>query len=152
MCLKFKVKGMEKFWDFFSLNRLLFKASQGETRFSCSKLGHGKEFFSRTPKQVKALDGIAITQVSCGDDFTCCVSDSGDVFTFGTDYSGCLGLGDNNKPEGVLDSDNSVYLPTMLPFFRENSLRVCRISCGDSHVIALTESNQVFTWGCGEVS
>jgi alpha-tubulin suppressor-like RCC1 family protein len=66
--------------------------SQGESRFLSAKLGHGKSYgYTRSPKQVDALSGTAIEQVSCGDDFTCCVSSNGDVYTFGTDYMGCLG-------------------------------------------------------------
>jgi alpha-tubulin suppressor-like RCC1 family protein len=120
------------------------KASQGRAQFSSAKLGHGS-LYTRSPKQVSALSGIAIEQVSCGDDFTLCLSSNGEVYTFGTNYTGCLGLGDN-----VEESDQSVYVPVKIPFFEMNSLKVVKISCGESHSIALTESNQVFTWGNGE--
>ena len=103
--------------------------------------------YTRSPKQVESLSGIAIEQVSCGDDFTCCVCSKGDLYTFGTDYMGCLGLGQANK---YLDDNQSVYEPIQIPYFQLNGLKVARISCGESHCIALTHSNQIFTWGCGE--
>lgn len=121
-------------------------SAQGETKFSSAKLGHDKAY-SRSPKQVEALSGISIEQVSCGDDFTLCLATSGELYTFGTDYMGCLGLGGDTK---VLDENQSIYIPVRIPFFERNSLKVVKISCGELHSIALTESNQVFTWGCGE--
>jgi len=27
---------------------------------------------------------------------------------------------------------------------------VQQVSCGDAHVVALTEAGDVYTWGCGE--
>ncbi len=70
--------------------------SQGESKFLSAKLGHGKNYgYTRSPKQVDSLSGTPIEQVSCGDDFTCCLSSNGDLFTFGTDYMGCLGKFEN---------------------------------------------------------
>lgn len=25
-----------------------------------------------------------------------------------------------------------------------------QVACGDSHVVCLTEDNEIYTWGCGE--
>lgn len=62
---------------------------------------------------------------------------------------GSLGLGQLVNEE-LLDNDRSVYIPTQVPFFKANNLKVIKISCGELHSIALTDTNQVFTWGCGE--
>lgn len=62
------------------------------------------------------------------------------MYTFGSDYYGCLGC--DNK-EG-----DEVFSPIELDFFRERP--VAQISCGDNHVVALTTDGQVYTWGCGE--
>ena len=93
------------------------------------------------------MTGIPVEQVSCGDDFTLCLATSGELYACGTDYQGCLGLGEDTT---LLDEDQSVYVPVKIPFFERNSLRVVKISCGELHSIALTDTNQVFSWGCGE--
>jgi NIMA (never in mitosis gene a)-related kinase 9 len=127
-------------------------------------LGHGKNSgFTRIAKQVDYFNGISIEQVECGEEFTCCVSEDGDLFSFGSDYMGCLGLGGNRDEDGesLFDasndnendeslSNNSVYTPVRISFFYDRGLKIKKIACGDNHVIALTTDNQIFTWGCGE--
>lgn len=62
---------------------------------------------------------------------------------------GCLGLGKHDKNK-ILDENQSIYIPTTIPFFSSSSIKIIKVSCGELHCIALTDSNQVFTWGCGE--
>jgi len=50
----------------------------------------------------------------------------------------------------VLDENQSIYVPIKIPYFEKNSLKVIKISSGELHTIALTDSNQIFTWGYGE--
>lgn len=89
---------------------------------------------------------------------TCCVSEDGELYVFGTNYYGCLGIKasnvepSNQDEENIQNESNNVYNPVRVPFFHENNLKVVKVSCGDSHVIVLTNTNQIFTWGCGEVS
>ena len=66
--------------------------------------------------------------------------DDGSVYSFGSDYFGCLGC-DNEE-------DDEVSSPLLLNFFRTRP--VLEVSCGDNHVVALTKNREVFTWGCGE--
>ena len=120
---------------------------------SIAKLGHGKNFgFTRIPKRVEALSGISIVQVAITNETTCCVSESGDLYVFGSNYYGCLGMknSDEEEEENVLDETNSLYSPTKLTFFNENNFKISKLACGDSHVIVLTDSNKIFTWGLGE--
>lgn len=46
---------------------------QGGTKLH-GQLGHGDKASYRQPKHVEKLQGKAIHQVSCGDDFTVCVT------------------------------------------------------------------------------
>lgn len=46
---------------------------QGGTKLH-GQLGHGDKASYRQPKHVEKLQGKAIRQVSCGDDFTVCVT------------------------------------------------------------------------------
>ncbi|EHB14562.1 Serine/threonine-protein kinase Nek9 [Heterocephalus glaber] len=104
------------------------------------QLGHGDKASYRQPKHVEKLQGKAIHQVSCGEDFTVCVTDEGQLYAFGSDYYGCIGVG---KIAG-----SEVLEPMQLNFFLSNPVE--QVSCGDNHVVVLTRNKKVYSWGCGE--
>ena len=130
-----------------------WSASQGQGGSSSlhAKLGHGKKFgITRLPKRVEHLSGISIDKVVCGEETTFCVSDQGDLYAFGSNQHGYLGIGVDFQTGDENFENNCAYTPILVPFFQKNNLKVKSIACGDSHVVCLTESNRVFTWGCGE--
>ncbi|XP_034433089.1 serine/threonine-protein kinase Nek9 isoform X1 [Hippoglossus hippoglossus] len=104
------------------------------------QLGHGDQASYRQPKRVEKLQGNAIRQVACGADFTACVTDEDQLYMFGSDYYGCIGV------EGEMGIE--VLEPVLLEFFEERPVR--QVSCGDNHVVVLTQSGEVYSWGCGE--
>ncbi|KAM8920782.1 serine/threonine-protein kinase Nek9 isoform 5-T5 [Pelodytes ibericus] len=104
------------------------------------QLGHGDRASYRQPKHVEKLQGKAIQKVSCGGDFTMCITDEGQLYSFGSDYYGCLGV---NQAAG-----SEVLEPLWVDFFLNEPVE--QVSCGDSHVMALTRSKCVYAWGCGE--
>ncbi|XP_053330971.1 serine/threonine-protein kinase Nek9 [Spea bombifrons] len=104
------------------------------------QLGHGDRASYRQPKRVERLQGKAVQQVRCGGDFTVCVTDEGQLYSFGSDYYGCLGV---NQTAGA-----EVLEPVLVDFFLNEPVE--QVSCGDSHVMALTRSKSVYSWGCGE--
>ncbi|XP_050020578.1 serine/threonine-protein kinase Nek9 [Alexandromys fortis] len=112
---------------------------QGGTKLH-GQLGHGDKASYRQPKHVEKLQGKAIHQVSCGDDFTVCVTDEGQLYAFGSDYYGCMGVDKVSGPE--------VLEPKQLDFFLSNPVE--QVSCGDNHVVVLTRNKEVYSWGCGE--
>ncbi|XP_059675378.1 serine/threonine-protein kinase Nek9 isoform X1 [Gavia stellata] len=112
---------------------------QGGTKLH-GQLGHGDRASYRQPKHVEKLQGKAIRQVSCGDDFTVCITDEGQMYAFGSDYYGCIGV---DKAYG-----SEVLEPLQLDFFLTNPVE--QVSCGDNHVAVLTRNREVYTWGCGE--
>lgn len=67
-------------------------------------------------------------------------ADEGQVFAFGSDYYGCIGI---DKACG-----SEVLEPQQLDFFL--NIPVEQVSCGDNHVAVLTRNREVYTWGCGE--
>ncbi|XP_052769678.1 serine/threonine-protein kinase Nek9-like isoform X2 [Mya arenaria] len=103
------------------------------------QLGHGNTASYKTPKKVEAFEGVGIVQAECGEDFTVCLTDEGQVYTFGSNFYGCLGM--------ETDSDE-VTSPVCVETFA--NLPVQEIICGDNHVVALTKNGDVYTWGCGE--
>ncbi|CAI9567233.1 unnamed protein product [Staurois parvus] len=104
------------------------------------QLGHGDRASYRQPKHVEKLQGKSVKQVSCGGDFTVCITDEGQVYSFGSDYYGCLGVG---QAEG-----SEVLEPILVDFFLNEPVE--QVSCGDSHIMVLTRSKSVYSWGCGE--
>ena len=72
--------------------------------------------------------------------FSCWSADDGELYTFGSDYYGCLGI-DQEEGEEVLE-------PVRVDFFNEKP--IYQISCGDNHIVALTQDREVYIWGCGE--
>lgn len=134
-----------------TVEKELYTASHVGSNSSPAKLGHGN-FNTKIPKNVEAFAGISIENIACGEEMTCCVSDEGDLYVFGTNINGCLGLGQTSRDEWN-DSQGDPYTvayPTKVKYFEENNLKIKSVACGDSHCVALTHTNQIFTWGSGE--
>ncbi|XP_038646357.1 LOW QUALITY PROTEIN: serine/threonine-protein kinase Nek9 [Scyliorhinus canicula] len=112
---------------------------QGGTKM-VGQLGHGDRASYRQPKWVEKLQGKAIEQAACGDEFTTCITDEGHLYAFGTDYDGCIGC-DGQYGQEVLE-------PVLVEFSLDHPVE--QVSCGDNHVVALTRNKEVFSWGCGE--
>lgn len=66
-------------------------------------------------------------------------AEEGQLYTFGSDYWGCIGC--DNK------LDEEVKLPYRVEFFSENPVE--QLACGECHVVALTGRNccQSSVWG-----
>jgi len=62
-----------------------------------SALGHGEKEHQWTPKLVEALEGKSAVQVKCGCDYTLVLTKDGEVYAFGSDDYGQLGLGGGNR-------------------------------------------------------
>ncbi|EGD77365.1 NEK/NEK8 protein kinase [Salpingoeca rosetta] len=83
--------------------------------FSSGQLGHGNVASQRQPKLVEALSRLPCTQVACGEDFTFCLLSNGNLVAFGSNFNGCLGIGEDVDveediakfllPDAVADSD-----------------------------------------------
>ena len=106
------------------------------------QLGHSDVAMYRSPKRVEFFNGIPIKQVACGEDFTAILTEAGVLYMTGSDYWGCIGGGQSG--------DEDVLLPSKVETFVDKEVKIVQVECGDSHVVALTEDGQVFTWGCGE--
>lgn len=62
------------------------------------------------------------------------------MYMFGSDYYGCIGV------EGEFGTE--ILEPVFLEFFEERLVR--QVSCGDNHVVVLTQGGDIYSWGCGE--
>ncbi|KAM9801556.1 serine/threonine-protein kinase Nek8 [Neosynchiropus ocellatus] len=93
------------------------------------------QFISRF---LEGQSGVTIKSVSCGDLFTTCMTDRGIIMTFGSGSNGCLGHGNYN------DVTQPKIVEALLGY------ELVQVSCGASHVLAVTNEREVFAWGRGD--
>lgn len=99
------------------------------------KLGFGKSNNATTPTMLQEIPFCE--DVVCGGYHTCIITRGGELYTWGSNENGCLGIGYTevaHQPERVLG-----------PFIRDS---VCKVSCGWKHTAAISDG-QIFTWGWG---
>ena len=84
-----------------------------------------------------------VVQIACGEDFTLAITKGqGGVFSWGNDDCGQLGHGRLQLDEGCLCHPKRIESTQLSRYGR-----VQQIACGEKHVLALTETKHVFTWG-----
>uniref|UniRef100_A0A3P9MKF2 HECT domain-containing protein n=1 Tax=Oryzias latipes TaxID=8090 RepID=A0A3P9MKF2_ORYLA len=97
-----------------------------------------------TPRSLEALSGITVTQVACGSQHTVVLSKDGQVYTWGQNSRGQLGLG----KEGC----SSISSPQCVRSL--SGMPLVQVSAGGEHSFALSVSGSVFGWGrndCGQL-
>lgn len=116
-----------------------FFIGKGGVLVSCGRRdygsGHAEFPWLVIPSCIPALTGIRITRVSGGFGYAAAVSESGVLFTWGTDLKGRLGHG------GEVD----VFVPKQVEALRDHPV-LC-VSLGGFHGLAVTEAGFVFGWG-----
>ncbi|XP_055358189.1 probable E3 ubiquitin-protein ligase HERC4 isoform X3 [Betta splendens] len=90
----------------------------------------------RVPRNIKTLSDVQITQVACGYWHCHALSKGGQVFSWGQNRYGQLGLGTSGKSTATPQVIQSLQ---GIPF--------AQISAGGAHSFALTLSGAVFGWG-----
>lgn len=90
------------------------------------------------PNRVEELRNKSIRQVSACGFHTACLSESGEVFTFGEGKFGRLG---HNSERNQLTARRVEALANK---------RIKQIACGGFHTAAVSETGEVYTWGGGE--
>ncbi|XP_054447724.1 E3 ISG15--protein ligase HERC5 [Pteronotus mesoamericanus] len=103
------------------------------------QLGLGKVFDSTpTPQIVEHLSGVPLAQISAGKAHCMALSMSGNVYSWGRNNFGQLGLGHTN------DED----FPSLIEAL--NNQKVEFLACGGSHTAVLTKDGLLFTFGAGK--
>jgi myosin heavy subunit len=99
-------------------------------------VGNGDKAY---PTILNALTKFRMRHVGSGTDYCVVVSHSGDLYSWGENYSGQLGLGDTKAR----------FVPTLIPSLREDKRhgRIVGISCGHLHVLAQTSTGKLYAWG-----
>ena len=99
---------------------------------SNGELGNETNSYSDDPVQAKFPEGVTITQIDCGDNFSAALDSQGNIWTWGSNSHGQLG-------RSVANSN----IPTKV----EGISKVTKIACGSYHVLAITESKEVYGFG-----
>ncbi|XP_072173029.1 serine/threonine-protein kinase Nek8-like [Diadema setosum] len=89
------------------------------------------------PRYLEGQSAVTIQKVSCGDLFVACLTDRGILMTFGNGAHGCLGHSNYH------DLSQAKIVEALLGY------EVALVSCGASHVMAVTNEHEVFSWGRG---
>jgi tRNA A-37 threonylcarbamoyl transferase component Bud32 len=107
-----------------------------------SQLGNGRKdenpVQENNPELNELLSDLNITGIKCGSRHSLALTQSGEVYAWGSNYWGQIGCGDN--------FDKSI--PTKLKAL--NDIKIKMISCGYNHSMALTENGCVYSWGRNE--
>lgn len=98
------------------------------------QLGFGEEVEVKKRPAMLELPH-SIVDIAAGGMHSACLTETGEVITFGCNDEGALGRVTSDEKDEATPS--RVEIPE----------RVIQISAGDSHTAALTESGQVYLWG-----
>lgn len=106
---------------------------------SRGQLGHSCLEDESEPKLIEALAGIKILQIATGGWHSCALSEEGDLYTWGWNSNGQLGISEDNIAVQAT--------PQVVTFDGDVDANVRRVGCGMRHTVALlgryrkTESN-----------
>lgn len=113
----------------------------------CCQLGHGNEededLMVKFPRVVQYFpdNRIKLVAIACGGLHNAVLTTNGEIYTWGCNDDASLGRpgkdADEAFPAMVKGANNELV-----------GIRFVNIACGDGHTIALTESGDVYGWGC----
>jgi len=98
-------------------------------------LGLGDENDRNLPELLTKIpkESGKIIKIACGGYHTLLLDDKNQIYSFGENSFGQLGLGD----------DNSRNLPELLTKIPKELGKITKISCGDIHTLFLDDKNQI---------
>ncbi|KAM5577870.1 hypothetical protein ABKV19_008281 [Rosa sericea] len=101
------------------------------------RLGHGNSSDLFTPQPIKALHGLKIRQIACGDSHCLAVTMEGQVQSWGRNQNGQLGLG----------TTEDSLVPQKIQAFQGEFIKM--VAAGAEHTAAVTEDGTLYGWGWG---
>ncbi len=96
---------------------------------------------SNEPTRVKFFDDKPLRNVYCGSRHSGVLTENGQLYMFGNNLYGALGIGSNK--------DYSYYDPQPINYLIDKDIKIKKFACSDNNTIALSEDGDVYTWGYG---
>lgn len=112
-------------------------------------LGHGDVASYETPKQIEALAGLKIIDIAAGSFHSIAVSSFGDIYTWGWNTNGQLGLPKvaQHTFDNISKSHQQVFSIPQLIDLEDDDEAIKSVYCGAKHTVLRTESNRIFVSG-----
>jgi alpha-tubulin suppressor-like RCC1 family protein len=107
------------------------------------RLGQGSQDSSTAPVRVE-VDGKVKAAV-CGSCHTLVLTESNNVFGFGWNKNGRVGIGSEYK----INNGDSVVVPVPLGLLNSQDIKVTSLVAGSNISLALDAKGNVYTWGSG---
>ncbi|KAF9983167.1 hypothetical protein BGZ65_002103, partial [Modicella reniformis] len=107
------------------------------------QLGHGDLVSEPLPKPIEYLQGIRIVNAACGAAFSVALSEVGDIYTFGLNDHGQLGIGGFSSVSklGTEEPRRNTAYPQLVDFYDESGkaidVNVYGVACGRAHIVVL---------------
>ena len=128
--------------------------SAGLNNYAQLGLGKGSDTESRSYlTRIKSLEGRGVTSVKGGVHHSLVLTSLGEIFAFGRGDSGQLGIPIKGG-EGGLEKAGSFSADLVSPLLSiegSGSNFMSSIACGGNHNLAVTTTNEVYTWGYGDM-
>ena len=93
-----------------------------------------------------------INNISCGTLHNLALTDDGNIFSWGSFQGGQLGLSsDLLLKENTINKKQELFIniPTIIPYFMKNGIKIEKIACGEAHSLALSVKGKPYSWGFG---
>eukprot|EP00727_Mastigamoeba_balamuthi_P001247 m51a1_g11119 hypothetical protein (835) ;mRNA; r:109237-112693 len=104
------------------------------------QLGHGDTGDRLLPSLVRSLN-CRVVSIACGGKHTAVVTETGDVYTWGWNWSGQLGLGD------MADRPSPAVVKGLALAKTLERKRFVQVAAGNDHTVALADTGAVYAWG-----
>ncbi|XP_004370699.1 RCC1 domain-containing protein 1 [Trichechus manatus latirostris] len=140
------------------------------------QLGHGTLEAVLEPRLLEVLQGLPMAEVAAGGWHSVCVSETGDIYTWGWNESGQLALPsrslaeegrtvtkeatgltvDGSEVKGAAEGEDGAPAPfiAVQPFPALLDLPLdsdaVKASCGSRHTAVVTRTGELYTWGWGK--
>ncbi|XP_027205306.2 putative E3 ubiquitin-protein ligase HERC4 [Dermatophagoides pteronyssinus] len=108
--------------------------------FSCGsndRLQLGRNGSRKKLEQIDGLQHHNIVKISCGSNHCLVLSEAGQLFSWGCNLFGQLGLGNREEYE--------ISKPSLIKKLAPK--QIIQISCGGNHCLALAKNGEVYSWG-----
>ena len=111
-------------------------------------LGTGETSDELFPVQLTALsetllENEKVVKIACGGSFSGFITNIGNLYVWGRNDSGQLGLGDESQG----DMHSAERYPRRIPFFETERTVIKDLACGENHMVAMADNGAIYYWG-----